>query len=63
MSVTWEEDRLAESCPACEAELATVRLRTEMGEVWIGPKCSRLLEALAKLCGLNPRRRRALRVA
>jgi hypothetical protein len=51
-----------DQCPVCSAELATVRLSTDDGEVRIGPKCSRLLEQFARLMGVTPKRAPALRV-
>lgn len=51
-----------QSCPCCEAELATVKMSTDAGEIQIGPKCSRLLEQFARLMGANPQRRPALTV-
>jgi hypothetical protein len=59
--LTNPEEDPAPSCIACEAELATVTLRTELGEIRIGPKCSRLIETLARLCGLDPKRRANLK--
>jgi hypothetical protein len=52
----------ADSCPVCLAELATVTLRTEEGETRLGPKCSRILEQLARLAGMDPKRAPALKV-
>lgn len=51
-----------EQCPVCSAEWATVKLTTNEGTVQIGPKCSRILEQLARLAGMDPRRAPALKV-
>ena len=55
-------EQWAQSCPVCVAELATVTLTTSEGKVQIGPKCSRILEQLARLAGMDPKRAPALKV-
>lgn len=55
-------EQWAESCPVCQAELATVRLSTPDGTVQIGSKCSRIIEQLARLAGMDPKRVPALKV-
>jgi hypothetical protein len=55
-------EQWAESCPVCSAELATVQMFTSEGSIRVGPKCSRILEQLAKLMGAETKRIPALKV-
>lgn len=51
-----------EACPCCESEPAEVLLSTEVGEVRVGPRCSRLLEQLIRLAGARTIRKRRVPV-
>jgi hypothetical protein len=54
------------SCEACNAELASVELffgsKRSDGTVWLGNKCGRIVQILAKLAGVDPKRGTPLRV-
>lgn len=45
----------------CGAEWASVLLTTELGSARVGKKCAGIVEVLGRLCGLDPKRRPALK--
>ena len=46
-----------QQCPTCEAEWASVTVRTERGEIRVGQNCSRIFETFCWLMDLGVRRR------